>query len=89
MTIYRIQKPCILQFLLTRPLRDVTTVPKSPVSSSLFLLTRPLRDVTRIGPNTIKAMQFLLTRPLRDVTPVGRIEQQECHNFYSHAPYGT
>ena len=35
-----------LAFLLTRPLRDVTTLGKKTAGAGEFLLTRPLRDVT-------------------------------------------
>ena len=34
------------QFLLTRPLRDVTNVSHPSSAHPKFLLTRPLRDVT-------------------------------------------
>ena len=57
------------QFLLTRPLRDVTGM--RGILSHLFirfLLTRPLRDVTNAGMTDLAMKTFLLTRPLRDVT---------------------
>ena len=36
----------IAKFLLTRPLRDVTTHTQTTFLPEIFLLTRPLRDVT-------------------------------------------
>ena len=38
------------EFLLTRPLRDVTCTASSVPRISAFLLTRPLRDVTCPAP---------------------------------------
>ena len=57
------------QFLLTRPLRDVTIAVIVSVRNGTFLLTRPLRDVTTNHiPSSQRTPLFLLTRPLRDVT---------------------
>ena len=42
----------LLKFLLTRPLRDVTTAIASTDDEKIFLLTRPLRDVTSACDNT-------------------------------------
>ena len=38
-----------MQFLLTRPLRDVTASDYFQLLENGFLLTRPLRDVTGSG----------------------------------------
>ena len=55
-------------FLLTRPLRDVTSRNNRAVETHGFLLTRPLRDVTSQWVFLHIPFLFLLTRPLRDVT---------------------
>ena len=57
-----------ISFLLTRPLRDVTSWLAFLIFILVFLLTRPLRDVTSFAFASALALQFLLTRPLRDVT---------------------
>ena len=56
------------EFLLTRPLRDVTNALRAFPHPKQFLLTRPLRDVTNGKMNAVTVIIFLLTRPLRDVT---------------------
>ena len=58
-----------MEFLLTRPLRDVTgSDPGGNMCAFISLLTRPLRDVTTAFLEIPQKHKFLLTRPLRDVT---------------------
>ena len=58
------------EFLLTRPMRDVTLMVSPCCPLMAFLLTRPMRDVTQVRYSAGILKQFLLTRPMRDVTHV-------------------
>ena len=60
-----------LQFLLTRPLRDVTILHHSFTLFHLFLLTRPLRDVTSTSIRGLSASTISTHTPLagRDYKP--------------------
>ena len=80
----------IVQFLLTRPLRDVTAFNFVQNTSNGFLLTRPLRDVTAC------CRWLLEQRGISTHTPLTGRDRYAlaCNfplisNFYSHAPYGT
>ena len=79
----------LFQFLLTRPLRDVTYSWIQRSGRLRFLLTRPLRDVTI----SIKLLTCLIR--ISTHTPLaGRDRLQLGYDnypfyFYSHAPCGT
>ena len=77
------------EFLLTRPLRDVTIVFYTLNVTDQFLLTRPLRDVTAIITGACSAASISTHTPLtgRDGCLVYRLRGP--WDFYSHAPYGT
>ena len=66
-----------MEFLLTRPLRDVTLNLAFKHNMPQFLLTRPLRDVTtKRKTSCSEKTRFLLTRPLRDVTGEKKEEKE-------------
>ena len=77
------------EFLLTRPLRDVTKTLLGLPSVQLFLLTRPLRDVTYTDGACSGNPGISTHTPL-----AGRDDFDEFYDagkihFYSHAPCGT
>ena len=53
-----------LEFLLTRPLRDVTGNIREQTPPTQFLLTRPLRDVTRYNDAIYKCQRISTHTPL-------------------------
>ena len=77
-----------MQFLLTRPLRDVTDF-YGVVADVKFLLTRPLRDVTN-GKYVCYVGSFISTHtPLAGRDAYVSDSEASCIYFYSHAPCGT
>ena len=58
------------EFLLTRPMREVTSSVCLRRFHPGFLLTRPMRDVTLFPFIRQFMFVFLLTRPMRDVTSI-------------------
>ena len=83
------QKHSIMQFLLTRPLRDVTKDSNLRPCLLIFLLTRPLRDVTRSClPPSGRRINFYSHAPYGTWQHQHRWLTAEM-DFYSHAPYGT
>ena len=64
-------------FLLTRPLRDVTTVFSPMYPSTVISTHTPLagRDIQHLGA-AAHIILFLLTRPLRDVTYLLQINKR-------------
>ena len=87
MTDFVITKATEGTFLLTRPLRDVTTAPSLCFHHNTISTHTPLagRDAGVRSPY-MSGLQFLLTRPLRDVTDFGHNENTERFFISTHTP---
>ena len=79
-----------MQFLLTRPMRDVTMPAAHDWNATMVSTHTPHagRDKQREVAEEI-GMEFLLTRPMRDVTLFHPHNHLDFWRFYSHAPCGT
>ena len=77
------------KFLLTRPMRDVTSPDMALLPMFIFLLTRPMRDVTSgsTGLHRPPVISTHTSHAGRDLIHAGLTRL--AMDFYSHVPCGT